>query len=198
MYIYVCVIQSPNVNDKRYQHRYPWPSLATPPYRLLLPQVLKATSRIGTELLYVGSSWSSCLCTSMWRGPQEYITYELVPTSPAVSRMSGSSNFDSFRDGWLVAVQLLVCGVLTPGLVQYCSQHSCVIAVKLYWIRNKQNGGWEWNGNLYNINKYNTCQQCEERYQLLVVTTSSAKSSPPHNSVQCIYEEWDIPITIHC
>ena len=62
--------------------------------------VLRATSRIGTELLYVGSSWSTCLCSSMWRGPQEYITYELVPTSPTVSRMSGSSNFDSFRDGW--------------------------------------------------------------------------------------------------
>ena len=54
-------------------------------------QVLRTTSRIGTELLYVGSSWSSCLCTSMWRGPQEYIIYELVPTSPAVSGVSGSS-----------------------------------------------------------------------------------------------------------
>ena len=31
---------------------------------------------------------------------QEYIIYELVPTSPAVSHMSGSSNFDSFRDRW--------------------------------------------------------------------------------------------------
>ena len=63
-------------------------------------QVLRATSCIGTYLLYVGSSWSSFLCTSMWRGPQKYITYELLPTSPAVSRMSGLSNFDSFRDGW--------------------------------------------------------------------------------------------------
>ena len=63
-------------------------------------QVFRATPRIYTELLYVGSSWSPCLCSSMQRGPQEYITYELVPTSPAVSRMSGSSNFDSFRDGW--------------------------------------------------------------------------------------------------
>ena len=26
----------------------------------------------------------------MWRGPSEYITYELFPTSPAVSCMSGS------------------------------------------------------------------------------------------------------------
>ena len=33
-----------------------------------------------------------------------YITYELVPASPAVSCMSGSSNFDSFRDGRQVAV----------------------------------------------------------------------------------------------
>ena len=30
--------------------------------------------------------------------------YELVPASPAVSCMSGSSNLDSFRDGGQVAV----------------------------------------------------------------------------------------------
>ena len=53
-------------------------------------QVFRATSSICTELLYVYSSWTPCLCSSMWRGPQEYITYELVPTSQAVSRMSGS------------------------------------------------------------------------------------------------------------
>ena len=34
------------------------------------------------------------------KGRQEYIPYELVPTSLAVSHMSGSSNFDSFCDGW--------------------------------------------------------------------------------------------------
>ena len=44
--------------------------------------------------------------------------------------MSGSSNFDSFHDRLLVAVQLLLCGVLPPGPVQYCSQHSCEVAVK--------------------------------------------------------------------
>ena len=32
-------------------------------------QVFRATSCIGTELLYVGSSWSSCICSSMWKGP---------------------------------------------------------------------------------------------------------------------------------
>ena len=62
--------------------------------------VFKATSCISTELLYVGSSWSSWLCSSMWGGPQEYVTYEFNSTSPAVSHMSGSSNLDSFRDGW--------------------------------------------------------------------------------------------------
>ncbi len=49
--------------------------------------------------------------------------------SPAVSCMSGSSNLNSFRDRRQVAVQLVSYGVLPPGLVQDCSQHSCVIAV---------------------------------------------------------------------
>ena len=35
---------------------------------------------IGAELLYIGSSWSS-----MWRVPQEYVTYEFVPTSGSKS-----------------------------------------------------------------------------------------------------------------
>ena len=50
-------------------------------------------------------------------------------SSPAVSCMSGSSNLNSFRDRRQVAVQLVSCGVLPPGLVQDCSQHSCVIDV---------------------------------------------------------------------
>ena len=63
-------------------------------------QVFRATFRIGTELLYVDSSWTSGLSSAMGRGPQEYTTYELVSTSPAVSHMPGSSNFYSFLDGW--------------------------------------------------------------------------------------------------
>ena len=31
-----------------------------------------------------------------------------------------------------MAVQLLFCGVLPPGLVQFSSQHSCIMAVKLF------------------------------------------------------------------
>ena len=72
------------------------------------------------------------VCSSKWGGSQEYVTYEFVPTSSAVSCMSGSSNFDISRDRWYVAVQLLLCRVLHPGLVQYCSQDSCVVTVKLF------------------------------------------------------------------
>ena len=32
-------------------------------------QVLRLTSCILTELLYVGSSWSLCFCSAMWEGP---------------------------------------------------------------------------------------------------------------------------------
>ena len=78
----------------------PYPLSPPLPIVRCFRQVFRATSCIGTELLYVGSSWSFYFCSSMWRGPQEYITYELVPTSTVVSRMSGSSNLYSFRDGW--------------------------------------------------------------------------------------------------
>ena len=61
--------------------------------------VLMATSRILTELLYVGSSWSPCFWSAMLGRPLENIPYELVPASPAMSCMTGSSNIDSFRDG---------------------------------------------------------------------------------------------------
>ena len=73
-----------------------------PPFSIVhcFQKVFRATSHISTELLYVGSRWLSCLCSSMWWGPQEYIIYEFILTSPAVSCMSGSSNFDRFRDGW--------------------------------------------------------------------------------------------------
>ena len=48
-------------------------------------RIFNATSCISTELLYIGSSWSPYPCLSMLRGPQEYITYEFVLTSSAVS-----------------------------------------------------------------------------------------------------------------
>ena len=81
--------------------------------------------------MYECSSWSFYFWLAICGGPQEYITYDLVFASPAVSGISGSSSLYSFRDGRQVAVQLAPCGMLLPEPVQYCSQHSCIIAVEL-------------------------------------------------------------------
>ena len=104
IYIYMCVCVCVCVCLHHHHHHYvtpwsPWPFLATLLYHPLLPEVFKATCCISTKLLYVGSSGSFCLWSSIWSGLQEYVTYEFVPTSPAVSRISGSSNLDNFRDG---------------------------------------------------------------------------------------------------
>ena len=122
--IYITIIFT-----SRHQHRYPWHSLVTPPSRPLLPTGLQG---------YIPYRHRAAVCRFeldvllLWRGPKEYIPYELVPTSPAVSHMSLSSNLDSFCDKWLVAVQLLLCGVLPSGLVQYRLHHSCVITIKVF------------------------------------------------------------------
>ena len=81
----------------RCQHESPWPSLTTHLYRPSFSSGLP-----GYILYRHRSSWSSCLCSSMWRGPREYVAYELILISPAMSHMSGSSNHN-FRDGWQVA-----------------------------------------------------------------------------------------------
>ena len=85
-----------------YQQGYPWPSLATSPNRsspLAGPQGYIPYPHIAAvcwfELVVL-------LLLGHMRGTLEYITYVLVPASSAVS---GSSNFDSFHDGRLVAVQ---------------------------------------------------------------------------------------------
>ena len=64
----------------------------------------QATTCMGTEMLYIGYNWSSYICSSMWSCPREYIACRFVLTSPAVSCMSGSSNFNTFGNGWFVAV----------------------------------------------------------------------------------------------
>ena len=111
------------------QHGYPWHYLATPPNRSLLlagPQGYIPYPHSAAVFRF------DLLLFGYVRGSIGAITYELVSASPAVSCMSGSSNLDSFPDGRQVAVQLVLCGVLPPGLVQNCSQHSCVVAVKLF------------------------------------------------------------------
>ena len=47
------------------------------------------------------------------------------------------------------------------------------------------------------LTKYNTCQPCEEGKPLLVVYYLISILTAPHNSVQHIYDEWDILINVH-
>ena len=77
----------------------------SPPLHIIhcFQQVFRVTSCIRTEPLYVGSSWS------MWRGPQEYSIYELVSTSPAVSRMSGSLKVFVMDGRWLYSFCFVGC-----------------------------------------------------------------------------------------
>ena len=112
-------------------HGFPWHSLATRLYRLSLPWGLPGTSLIGTELLYIGFSWLSNLCSSMCRDPQEYIAWIFPYFSSSVLHV-WFVYLDIFDDGWLVDVQLLFCWMLPPRLVQFCSQNSCLIVVKLF------------------------------------------------------------------
>ena len=80
-----------------HQHRSLWPSPATHLHRPSL--LVGLQGYILYQLLYINSSRLSCPCSSMWRCLQEYVGYEFVPTSPAVSRMPGLSNLSSFCDG---------------------------------------------------------------------------------------------------
>ena len=79
------IVSSPSSSSSSRSTDIPDPLSPPLPIIHCFRQVFRTTSRIGTKLPYVGSYWSSCLSLSMWRSPQEYITYKLVPTSPAVS-----------------------------------------------------------------------------------------------------------------
>ena len=86
----------------RYQHRYFGPSLATSPYCTLLFAGLPSYSQYrhrAAVFMFNLDVFMFNLCSSLRRGPQQKITYELAPTSSAMSRMSGSSNLDSFVTG---------------------------------------------------------------------------------------------------
>ena len=93
-------------------------------------QILRATSRISTKLLYVGSCWMSCLCSSMVHRSTSLtsssLLFQLCPA--CLVRLI----LIVFIMGGRWPYKLLLSRVLFPGLVQYCSQYSCVIAVKLF------------------------------------------------------------------
>ena len=93
IYIYIIIMS-------RYQHRSPRPSLPARLYRPLLPGGLQGYILYRHRAVVYKFSLVVLPLLVHVKGPQEYVTYEFILTSPAVSRMSGSSNVDSFRDGW--------------------------------------------------------------------------------------------------
>ena len=116
----------------RYQHGFPWPSLTTPPYRSLLPAGLRDFIPYRHIVAVCRFELVVLPLLVHVKGPIGVNHLWAPPYFSCCVPHSGSSNLDSFRDGWWVAIQLLLCGVLPPGLVQYCSQYSCVVAVKLF------------------------------------------------------------------
>ena len=101
-----------------HQHGYPWPSLATHPYLPLLPTGLQG---------YIPFRHRAAVCRfklvvlPLFVHLKGSTGVHHLWAHPYFSSMSESSNFDSLHDGWKVSVQLLLCGLLPPGLVQYCS-----------------------------------------------------------------------------
>ena len=104
IYIYIIIMS-------RHQHGSLWSSPATLLCRPSLPVGLQGyiQYRHRAVCMYVLTGRPAFACPSMWRGPQEYITYEFVPTSPAVS---GSSKLDSFRAAALRGAASRTCSIL--------------------------------------------------------------------------------------
>ena len=91
-------------------------------------KVFRATSRI--------SSYSCCMYVQVgcpafaWPHARVHRSTSLMSSSLLLQQCPACLvHLTCFHDGRQVAVLLVPCGVLPPGLVQYCSQHSCVIAI---------------------------------------------------------------------
>ena len=69
---------------------------------------------------------------SLWRSSREYVAHQFVLASSVVPSLPRSSYLDALWDGRQVAVQLLFCGVLLPGLVQNSMQHSYVVPISFF------------------------------------------------------------------
>ena len=85
-------------------------------------QVFRATSRIPISLLYVCSRWSSCFCLAILNRSTSLMSSSLLlQQCPAcLVRLT----WIGFVMGGRWPYSWCLVGVLPPGLVQYCTQHS--------------------------------------------------------------------------
>ena len=73
----------------------------------------------------------------------------------------------------------------------------CCNLTKGYWMRNNQKWDCKRNGNFYNIKKTTILANSVKKVPTASGDYLVSKNTLLHNSVQHIYEEWDIPITVH-
>ena len=104
----------------RYQHIYSWPSLATPPNSSLLSADSLGNISYRHRAAVCRFELDVLLFTRPCEGVHRSIS--LMSSSlllPAVSHVSGSSNFDSFRDGWVVGGR--IAAALRSAFSSICS-----------------------------------------------------------------------------
>ena len=116
IYIYIYIIIS------RSLHGFPWFSFTIRLYHLSfpagLPNYILCPNRAVVDKFLLVVQHFARPCEG---GPWENVTYEFVLTSSTASCMSCWSYLRGFRDEWSVVVQLLFCGMLLTGFVQYSS-----------------------------------------------------------------------------
>ena len=88
------------INMSRCQQGSPRLSLATRLYRPLFPGGLQSYVPYRHKAVVFRFQLVVLPLVVHVAGPQDYVAYELVLTSPAVCHMSGLSNLDCFRDRW--------------------------------------------------------------------------------------------------
>ena len=120
------------ISSSWHQPRYPWPYLATPPYRSSLPVGPQgytpyphraAVCRFElVALLLVGHVKGSIGVHHLWARP--YFSSSVLHVWFI---------WLGYFSWWVVGGRTAAAlWVLPPGLVQYCSQHSCEVAIKLF------------------------------------------------------------------
>ena len=119
IYIYIIII----IIISLYQHGYPWPSLTTPPYRPLLLSGLQG---------YIPYRLRAVAYKFELARPCEGVHRSTSLTSPSLLLQECLACLVYL----ILIVSRWVVGGCTAAAfwgVQYCSQHSCVVTVKLFF-----------------------------------------------------------------
>ena len=115
-----------------HQQGYHWPYLAAPPYRSLLPVSPQAYTPYPHKAAVCRFELVARLLLVHTKGSLGVHHLWARPEFACSVRHVCFFYLGEFSWWVVVAIQLLLYGVLPPGLVQYRFPHSCVVAVKLF------------------------------------------------------------------